>query len=249
LNERFGPKGLSIVGLTSEGKHETETWIEAKKVGYAYAYDKGGKLSRKLGVRGIPHAILIAPDGKVVWEGHPGQLTEKDIEAALVGSLPTPLFDLPASAKGVRAALQKHDYATAIAEAGKLSEADGGPALLGVIRAQVATRAKAIKDALAAGDFLTVQDLAMASKKELEGLPEAAEADAALGQLKADKESARVISGQKRIRAIQESSPAKKKDVEAAVAELGKIAKEFAGTYAERQAKDASAQIAATVRS
>ena len=32
---------------------------------------------------GIPSAYLIAPDGTVAWQGHPGNLTDDDIESAL----------------------------------------------------------------------------------------------------------------------------------------------------------------------
>jgi len=157
--------------VTGEGKKDTEPWIADKKVKYAYAYDKGGKLASKLGVGGIPHAFLINAQGKIVWEGHPGELEDKVIQSALDGALPTPLFELPAAATGVKTALQKHNYAAALAEAGKLSEADGGSGLKQVVQGIVSGRVGSMNAALKDGDFLTALDSATALKKELEDCP------------------------------------------------------------------------------
>jgi hypothetical protein len=36
-----------------------------------------------MGVTGIPRAFLVNKDGKIVWEGHPMQLREEEIEKIL----------------------------------------------------------------------------------------------------------------------------------------------------------------------
>lgn len=229
--------------MTGEGKKDTEPWIEQKHVKYAYAYDKGGKLASKLGVTGIPHAFLVNTQGKIIWEGGPSELTDKLIESALAGALPTPLFDLPASAGAVKAALLKHAYASALAEAGKLSEADGGPQLKSVVQGIVSGRVQTLSGALKEGDFLTAQDLASALKKELEGLPEAPEADKALAEIKANKEADKIMAAQKKARAIGDQKLGKRAEFEKALADLKKIAKDFPSTFVAKEADDIATQI------
>ena len=66
LAEKYEPEGLTVLGVTLEGKAPTEKWITEKGVKYGYAYDKGGKFQRAMGVAGIPHSILLDATGKIV---------------------------------------------------------------------------------------------------------------------------------------------------------------------------------------
>ncbi len=59
--------------------------LDLDKVEYFVAVDTGRRLANKLGVRGIPHAILLEPSvGGVVWEGTPTapryELDDKTLE-------------------------------------------------------------------------------------------------------------------------------------------------------------------------
>jgi peroxiredoxin len=238
LHDTYASKGLSVLGVTVESKKDTEPWIKSKGVKYAYAYDKGGKLTGKLGVEGIPHAFLIDADGKIAWEGHPGELTDEILTSALAGALPKPLFDFPPSAAPVTKALAKHSYSAALSEAAKLSDADGGPELKKVIEGMVASRVTRMKSALKDGDFLSAQEIASGSKKDFEGLPEASEPDKVLSEIKSNKDAERVISAQKKIRAIQDQKITRKKDMEKAIADLDKISKDLKGTYAAKEADE-----------
>jgi hypothetical protein len=229
---------LTVLGVTIEGKRETESWIKSKGVKYAYAYDKGGKLSGKLGINGIPHAFLIDPSGQIVGEGHPGELTESSIEGALKGALPKPLFDFPPSATPVKNALVKHKYAAALAEADKLSEADGGPELKKVIEGMVSARVASMQAALKEGDFLGAEELASVLKKELDGLPQEPDAEKVLADIKGNKDAARVIAGQKKVHALEAKKMTRKQDIEKAMDDLDKIAKDYAGTFAAKQATE-----------
>jgi hypothetical protein len=223
--------------VTGEGKKDTEPWITDKKVKYAYAYDKGGKLASKLGVSGIPHAFLVNAQGKIVWDGHPSELDDKTIQAAIDGALPSPLFDLPPAAGGVKTALQKRNYAAALAEAGKLSEADGGSGLKQVVQGIVTGRVQSMNAALKEGDFLTAQDSATGLKKELEGLPEVSEPDKVLAEIKANKDADKLMGAQKKVRAIAEQKLGKKVEFEKALADLKKIEKDFPSTFVAKEAE------------
>lgn len=222
--------------MTGEGKKETEPWIEAKHVSYAYAYDKGGKLAGKLGVSGIPHAFLVDPQGKIVWEGHPGSLSEAVVEKALAGALPKPLFEFPAAAAGVKSALVKRNYAAALAEAQKLGAE--GAELERDVQGLVRARVQAMKSALESGDLLGAQEAASALKKELEGLPEAGEPGPVLARIEADKNADKLIAAQKKVRAIREQRLGKKGELEKAVADLRRIAKDLPGSFAAGEAEE-----------
>jgi hypothetical protein len=50
---------------------------------YAVALDASGHYFKELSIQGIPHAFLLNRDGKVVWDGHPMELTAAEIEKVL----------------------------------------------------------------------------------------------------------------------------------------------------------------------
>jgi len=70
-------KSAVFVGITNEDENTTKEYVESmgKKMEYSVAIDAEGNASRnfmeKYGVRGIPHAFVIAKNGSVSWHGHP----------------------------------------------------------------------------------------------------------------------------------------------------------------------------------
>ena len=76
---------LEVVGLTKITKSSTEEkveeFIKEQKVTYPIAKETG-EMSDYFAVSGIPAAAVIK-DGKVVWRGHPGRLTDDMINAWL----------------------------------------------------------------------------------------------------------------------------------------------------------------------
>ena len=126
LQEEFGDKGLTVIAVTDEGKGQTETWIEDNGAEYPYAYYKGSSLPRFAGVSGIPAAILVNPEGTVVWKGHPSGINSSLIETHLDGAMPFPLFEFPKHASKVKKALLADKLAKALEEAQELVN-DGEP--------------------------------------------------------------------------------------------------------------------------
>jgi hypothetical protein len=223
--------------VTDEGKKDTEPWIESKGVKYAYAYDKGGKLKGKLGVSGIPHAFLVDATGTVIWEGHPAELQPAQIEKAVTGALTKPMWEWPASAKETRTALLKHKYADALASAAKLTDADGGPAIKASIQGMIASRVNGMKTALTAGNFLSASEAATELSEQLTGLPELSDAKTVADTIKANKDAPAIIKAQKTIREAKNQKLAKAKEMDKAIADMRKIAKDMPGTFAETEAK------------
>lgn len=222
--------------MTNEGESDTVKWVADKGAKYAYAYDRGDKLKRFFGVSGIPAAALVDAKGKVIWQGHPSSLDESVIAKAVSGALPKPLWEWSAAAKGVKNALLKRQYKTALDEAAKLSEADSGPSIKAAIESIVASRAAELKTAYSKGDFLSVETNANALVKELEGLPEKADAVQVLADLKANAEAVPVLKAQRQIAKIAGGELRKRKEIDAAIEDLTKIQKSVAGTFAAEQA-------------
>lgn len=228
--------------MTDEGAKETEGFVSATKMSYGYAFDKGGKLASWAGVSGIPAAILVDPSGKVVWQGHPSSLNEDAIQKALVGALEKPLWDWPASAKDVRAAVVKQAWSDALAKAAKLSEADGGPAIQKALQGIVASKVAALKAAMKAGNFLAVSTSAGELAKGLDGLPEKADVEKVLADLEANKDAKKVILAQKKVAEMRDKKW-KKRELEGAIADLKKLAKANAGNYAATEAEELAAEL------
>lgn len=86
LNEiyaKFKERGLVVVGVTDEPNSVIRKFQKEVPMDYPTATDTGGRLSEKMGVTGIPAAFLADKTGTIVWQGHPGTLTDADIEKAL----------------------------------------------------------------------------------------------------------------------------------------------------------------------
>jgi thiol-disulfide isomerase/thioredoxin len=81
--EKYGDKGLNMVGVTqlSRGKTEDEvrSFIETEGVTYPMA-KVGPEFPEHYAVRGIPAAAVVK-DGKIVWRGHPAQVDEAMIQS------------------------------------------------------------------------------------------------------------------------------------------------------------------------
>lgn len=72
LNEfakKFGKK-LVVIGISDETAAKVKEMKEPN-IEYYSAVDTKGVMKKALGVKGIPHVILIDPKGIVRWEGFP----------------------------------------------------------------------------------------------------------------------------------------------------------------------------------
>lgn len=230
--------------MTGEGKSATEKWVEEKRAAYGYAYDTGLKLMRELGLSGFPSAVLIDPSGTIVWSGHPASLQGGTLEPHLEGAFSKPMLEWPRSAKRVRSALARRDYAKALAAAEKVEGAEGAEILAG-IRGIIAGRMAALEQAREKGNYLLAQNLADELEDELSGLPEGEQAAEILDALKDDDEVQRVIDGQEEVldlredfdELVEKGKRGKKDDADELIEEYQEICEEYAGTYAEEQAR------------
>lgn len=82
FNKKFGDK-LVIIGLSNESAEKVNA-MKTPVIEYYKAVDTKGIMYKELEIKGIPHVILIDPQGIVRWEGFPAlqgyELTDKVIE-------------------------------------------------------------------------------------------------------------------------------------------------------------------------
>lgn len=75
-----------IIALSDESAEKVQSMV-APKIEYSNAVDTRALLKSTYEVRGVPHAVVIDPDGIVVWEGFPlmvgHELTAEVIESLI----------------------------------------------------------------------------------------------------------------------------------------------------------------------
>ena len=85
LHKKFGDK-LVVIGLSDE-KEDKVRAMKSPKIEYASAIDTQKRTKKVVAVTGIPHVMIIDPQGIVRWEGFPllegHELTEKVVAEIL----------------------------------------------------------------------------------------------------------------------------------------------------------------------
>lgn len=80
---RYHGQGLQMVGITAEDEQTVKEFERQIPIRYPVAINAPQDLYARFGVDGIPHAFLVDRHGKVVWAGHPLELTDDDLQGAL----------------------------------------------------------------------------------------------------------------------------------------------------------------------
>jgi len=76
FHEKYSDE-LIVIGVCEEGEEQVrklhEKYPQTPKIEFYSAMDTKKRMKDKLGVWGIPHVIILEPDGYVIWEGFPLQ--------------------------------------------------------------------------------------------------------------------------------------------------------------------------------
>lgn len=87
IHRRFKGK-LAVVGISDETEEAVRA-LKDPRIEYSVAIDTQARMKKALGVLGIPHVIILEPQGSVVWEGFPllkgYELTLETVEQILAG--------------------------------------------------------------------------------------------------------------------------------------------------------------------
>ena len=84
LNEKFGDKGLTIIGVHSKnGGDKMPAFVEKEKIPYAVAHDADGETVKKFGVDSFPDYYLIDKKGQLRFADLANKEVDRAIEALL----------------------------------------------------------------------------------------------------------------------------------------------------------------------
>lgn len=72
MQTKYGAKGLQVVGINLDSKTaDAEKFLAEVPAKFTIGFDPKGEAPRAYGIKGMPTAVLIGPDGKVI-EQHGG---------------------------------------------------------------------------------------------------------------------------------------------------------------------------------
>lgn len=80
---KYRPKGLEIVGITDEDEATVKKFQKQIPMEYNVAINTPNSIYKQFGIQVIPTAFLVDKGGKIVWTGHPMDLTESQIQSVL----------------------------------------------------------------------------------------------------------------------------------------------------------------------
>jgi thiol-disulfide isomerase/thioredoxin len=79
LKKKYESKGVLLVALSDEPKSKVAPFVDQQKM--SYVVGGGAKATQeKYGISAFPTAILIDPDGKVAWTGHPAVIDSEIVK-------------------------------------------------------------------------------------------------------------------------------------------------------------------------
>ena len=239
LQEKFGDQGLSVLGVTGESVAMTTPWVEKHGMQFAFAYDKTGRFTGKIGKGGLPNAALIDAAGTLVWRGHPASLDEATIAKALeTQPLSKPLFEL-AGFDAVREPLALERYDRIYEALDELEAGDAQAKLTEALELVIDKRIERVERMMEAGDFLAVQTKLADWGKVWNKLPQEARVDVLAKGLK-DRDVKKVLRAQERVRdLVPEKARIAQRDRERIAKQLRKIIEDHPDTAAARDAEAA----------
>lgn len=85
LHAELGAKGFVVLGMTRDDEKSVAEFVTRFPMQFHIGMDVDGAFFKRMAVRAMPYAVLADRDGKIIWQGDPGELTRERIEAALGG--------------------------------------------------------------------------------------------------------------------------------------------------------------------
>lgn len=80
LQEELAGRAV-VIGVSNEDAQKVEEFLKRNEMNYSVACDPDSSMMQVVGNRGIPHCIVMSPDGIVRWQGHPAGLDVETLEA------------------------------------------------------------------------------------------------------------------------------------------------------------------------
>ena len=83
IYSKYKSQGLEIVGITDEDEPTVKKFQQQVPMDYHVAINTPRSVYQQFGIDAIPTAFLVNKGGKIVWTGHPMELTESEIRGVL----------------------------------------------------------------------------------------------------------------------------------------------------------------------
>jgi thiol-disulfide isomerase/thioredoxin len=83
IYSKYRSQGLEIVGVTDENEATVKKFQQQIPMDYNVAINTPESVYQQFGIEGIPTAFLVDKKGKIVWTGHPMELTDTEIQSVL----------------------------------------------------------------------------------------------------------------------------------------------------------------------
>jgi len=77
LVDKYQSDDLIFVSITKENKSKVTSFMKKKEMKAYVALDDKGKTNSAYRIRAIPKAYIISPEGKIIWDGHPFNLSDQ----------------------------------------------------------------------------------------------------------------------------------------------------------------------------
>jgi len=248
-----------VLALSDEGAELVEPYVEER--GLSMKVGLRSRTNALYGVTGIPHSVLIDPQGNVVWRGHPGSLSNGKVKDALKGArkpgkqdwlgFNADLGDEHAAALEASGELRELVELAREAELGKLFAglegfASDGDATLEAARGALAERAAAHADLLAQQAERAVERLDVAVgvevygalSKQLSGSERGEKAAKRLKEIQADKRLTKELEAAEQLERTLKSAE------RLATSKKRKKLEDFADKYKGTRAGDRAAALA-----
>jgi len=84
MHDEFGSQGLVVVAVSDEDSKLVSDYLDS--MGIQIPVGSGSTAGSAYGVKGIPHSVLIDPQGKVAWSGSPYSISKGAVKEALKGA-------------------------------------------------------------------------------------------------------------------------------------------------------------------
>ncbi len=222
-----------IVGVTDGSKAQLEKFVSDYGIKYPIAVD--GPAMTAYGVRSIPDSVLIGPDGKVRWKGHPSGLKDSMIEDALQGATPP----LPASLARFNPLVKARKFGKLYTdlkkavEDKKATQADAGP-VIGALDDRMKGLLSDGEKARGKGEFYTAAIHLQELKNSFAGTDPSKKAADVLKEIEKDPKAKEQVKAVDTFAKLEQAMEAK------AYADAYRgykgLAKKFAGTKIETEA-------------
>lgn len=116
LHEKYGEQGLTVVAVSKQDASTVQKFVDEFGAVYPTVCEKSDSM-RSYGRNSYPSAFLINTNGRILWVGNPGSLSDGTIDEAFENTKILP--DWPSTLKSVKKAFLKDKYADALAKVSK----------------------------------------------------------------------------------------------------------------------------------